>query len=174
MALRNTHQSYGAIAKSLHWLSALLILIMLPLGFLMNTPPVYSLHKSIGLTILAITIVRVTWKLTNPSPKHENLPKLLQSLAHLTHWALYLSIFVMTFSGWLMSTASGHIPSFFGMFELAMPGITLNRELAGIAASFHETCAWVVVALISAHLLAVIYHQWIRKDNLLLKMLPRH
>ncbi|MCD8499927.1 MAG: cytochrome b/b6 domain-containing protein [Gammaproteobacteria bacterium] len=139
-------------------MSPLLVLAMLPLGFLMNSPSAYITHKSIGLIILMVMIGRTFWRLTNPSPSHHDLPSIFRLAAYVTHLGLYITILTMAFSGWMMSTASGHPPRFLGKIELAMPHIPLNKTLAKLAHETHEIVVWGLISLISLHILAAIYH----------------
>src|SRR4051812_37121726 len=112
MALRNTTQSYGSIAKSLHWLIALLIIGMLIVGLWMIGLPlspakfkIYGLHKSFGITILSLAALRLLWKWINESPLlPDAMNKLEKFLAKAGHAGLYVLIFAMPLTGWCMSS----------------------------------------------------------------------
>src|SRR5271170_2477 len=128
---------YNGAAQALHWLTALLMFAVLPLGWVMVTvtrdnptrEALFTLHKSIGMTILALTIVRLVWRGANPVPafparlsRWETVP------AKLSHWLLYLILLVMPISGCVLSAASGHPVTFFGFFEF--PSLPQNKLLA--------------------------------------------
>jgi len=170
MVFKNTTK-YDCVAKSFHWSVALLVLGMLPLGFLMNNPSAYTTHKSIGLIILALMIGRTLWRLTHKPPTHPDLPAVFRRLAYLSHLTIYVAIFAMALSGWIMSTASGHAPHFLGLIELPMPGIPMNAALARFANQLHGILAWIIIGLVSLHILAAFYHHWIRRDQVLASML---
>lgn len=176
---RGLSQQYGLMAKSLHWISALLVLLMLPFGFVMedfakaHKDFYYNAHKSIGLIILALIIWRLFWRLTHKSPPYNpSVPMHIQILAKAGHIAIYLSLLVMPLSGWVMSTAGNHLPHFLGWFYFPMPGIPLNSMLASLAKEFHESFAWALITLIVLHILAVFIHQCIYRDNVLMRMMP--
>jgi len=169
--LKNTAKKYGFIARVFHWSIAVLVLTILPLGFLMNSPSAYTTHKSIGLIILMIMISRTFWRLINPPPSHDDLPTIFRFAAYITHIGLYVAIFTMALSGWIMSTASGHAPRFFGKIELPMPYIPMNKILAKLANETHEILVWGLISLISLHIFAAIYHRFIRCDNVLSTMM---
>lgn len=169
--LKNNEKKYGSVARAFHWSVAVLILGMLPLGFLMSSPSAYTTHKSIGLIILILMVARTFWRLINQPPSHHDLPIIFRLAAYTTHLGLYITIFVMALSGWIMSTASGHAPRFFGKIEIPMPYIPMNKMLAKIAHETHEILVWGLISLISLHLLAAIYHRFIRHDKVLSSML---
>ena len=179
MTLRNTRDTYGSVSKILHWLIGLSILAMLILGVVMGhiEKPlrfqVYTIHKDIGLTLLALVIIRIFWTLANPKPRlPKGSNKAEHAAAHLSHFVLYLLILGMPLSGWIMSCAAGHIPGYFGLFKVAFPGIVKNKPLAGLASNFHYYIAWSILAVVIVHVLAAIKHHWINRDNILVRMLP--
>lgn len=135
---------------------------------------IYGIHKSLGITILGLVILRVLWKQINITP---NLPVDSASWeikgARLTHFALYVLMFGMPISGWIMSSAGGHAISYFGLVEI--PEIVdKNKELGKLAWNAHGYLGYAAIAVISLHTLAAIYHHFIRKDNILTRMLPNY
>ncbi len=172
MKIKNTKNSYGSIAKILHWLIAISIIFMLFLGFFMSGRTLYTVHKSLGITILIIMILRVLWKLTNSIPKlPKNTPKWENIAVKLTHLSLYLLAFIMPFSGWLMSTASNNAPDFWWWFKWSLPGISTNHHLADFAHALHNILAWVIIGFVCLHILAALKHHFINKDDVLRRML---
>lgn len=167
------------MAKSLHWLVALLIFVTILLGYVMDDFAAQyhhfygNMHKSMGIVILALVIFRIFWALTHKAPRYDSaMPKHVQIVAKAAHVVIYIAILVMPLSGWIMSTASNHIPHFLGWFDFPMPGIPQSAALAGVAHDFHNAFAWVIIILVSLHIVTAFVHQWICKDNILNRMMP--
>ncbi|MCB1828335.1 MAG: cytochrome b [Coxiellaceae bacterium] len=179
MSLRNSPNSYGSITKFFHWGIALVVYCMIAVGYLQQTisneatqDTVYNYHMLCGLTILLLMVMRGSWRLSNPRvPLPSTVPGWQQFIARAIHFLLYLSLFLMPLSGWVMATASGYPPKLFGM-AMRMPGIHLNKALADQAESVHGFIAIVLLVLIGLHMLAAIKHHVIDKDNVLKRMLP--
>lgn len=180
MPVTNSDTAYGNISKFFHWLVALFVIFMLFLGFFMGSAKLpslqsllYGIHKSMGLTILGIMILRYIWRLLNPTPKFPaGTPVWQAKVAKWSHGLLYLLLFIMPLSGWLMSTAAGYAPNFWGLVKAPMPWVTHSKAVANIVGDIHHYCAWILVALICIHALGAIEHWLIRKDNVLQRMLP--
>ncbi len=180
MSLKNTESTYGSVSKVLHWMLFLLITGMLIIGALMGELPkplrmdVYTIHKSIGLCILALMIFRVIWMLINPKPiLPVTTPRWQVIGAHAVQGLLYLLLLVAPLSGWLMSTASNHVPKFFWGFAVPMPWVPLNKPLAELASSLHELFAWTILVLLLLHIGAALKHHYMNKDDVLRRMLRR-
>lgn len=172
MNIKNTVNFYGIVAKTLHWIVAISIIFMLFLGFFMSGRTLYTVHKSLGITILIIMILRVAWKITNIIPKlPKKTPKWQKVISKLTHLILYLLAFIMPFSGWLMSSASNHSPNFWWWFRWPLPSISANGRLANFAHDLHGILAWVIIGFICLHTLAALKHHFINKDDVLKRML---
>lgn len=177
--LQNTDQTYGLIARIFHWLVALLIITLLIVGFYMtslepteDTFKIYGMHKAFGLTAFVLILLRTLWRITNRYVQPPaDLPEILKIAAVSAHLLLYVLMLVMPTSGMLMSLFGGHPISYFGLFTI--DAFEKNAELATTFKNTHETTAWILVILISAHILAAIYHHFIRKDNVLLRMLKQ-
>jgi cytochrome b561 len=179
MELRNTDQTYGTVAKSFHWLVALLILGLLVVGMTMVRmkmgPDMFKLiglHKSTGLVVLGLATLRVLWRFTNRHvaslPNHQQWEKLLASLVH---WLLYAAMFVMPLSGWIMSSAKGFSVSFFGLFT--MPDLVKPDEnLAALMIKVHNVSAYTLIVIIGLHIAGALKHHLFDRDNTLLRMLP--
>ena len=179
MSAKNTINSFGYVAKSFHWVIALLIIAMLVLGYFLEDFPAsvgempYNTHKTIGIIILALVVLRLGWRWLNIQPSYSaTLPSAYKFFVRLAHYAIYLVIIAMPISGWVMSTAAGHVPHFLGWFYFPMPGISLNEQLAGQAFQVHNVLAIILIVLVSFHVLAALFHHFVLKDNVLKRMLP--
>ncbi|WP_423062334.1 cytochrome b [Candidiatus Paracoxiella cheracis] len=151
MACRNTHERYGSVTKFFHWLIFVLFLIQIIVGVSMSRigneiiqGRFYTFHKSVGLLILFVMILFIFWSLINPKPHWSiSMTKWERVAAKTVHFALYLLLFLMPISGWLLSTAAGHPPNFFWLVEIPMPGIGINKAVVTAAANIHLILAWV-------------------------------
>ncbi|MBW8822638.1 MAG: cytochrome b [Xanthomonadales bacterium] len=180
MPLKNTPGEWGGVSKTLHWLIVVLIIVMGYLGLTMVDLPIsphkiatYALHKSIGLTLLALVALRLLWRLHAGAPAEiAATPRWQRIAATLTHWALYALLLAMPISGWIVNSAAGFPLQWFGMFNL--PAIVgRNHGLHEQMAEVHEFLFWTLVSLATLHALAAIYHHFIQRDATLARMLPR-
>ena len=179
MQWRNTSENYGVVAKSFHWVIALLVIGLLCVGLYLDSldpsPLMFKVsfwHKSFGITVLALVILRVLWRFTNTHP--HSLPTHAQwekALAKITHGLLYLVLFVMPLSGWIMSSAKGFSVSVFNLFTL--PDLVGESEQIGsIARAVHGYAAYTLIALIGLHFAGAMKHHVIDRDSTLRRMLP--
>jgi cytochrome b561 len=179
MILRNTTRRWGAIAQLLHWLIVLFIVAQFTLATLFDGLPagakkltLLSRHKSIGITILVLALLRLAWRWNNPTP---TLPDTLKPyervLARLTHRLLYGLLFAVPLSGWLMSSARGFPVSWFGFFQLP-DLVPKNKALYQALLTTHEILAWTLGIVATVHLLAALKHHFVHKDDVLRRMLP--
>lgn len=174
-------QRWGPVSQLLHWLIVVLVTVLaivgLTMGELPKTPKyfwVYDLHKSTGLLVLALVLVRLGWRFYAGAPKPvPGTPPWQARLAGLTHLLLYLLILAMPLSGWLFDSASGLRPlRWYGSFDvpkLAAP----DPALADWAGEAHEWLFWVLLALVIVHSAAAVYHHVFQNDATLARMLPR-
>lgn len=171
----DTKADYGTISKTLHWVVSITIISLLAAGFIMinldKSPlkwQIYDMHKALGITILAIAVIRIIWRITHVKPPlPENYPKWQRIASAAVHGLLYLITIVMPLSGWVMSMAADHIPSWFGLFKLRLP-IAPSKPLAKIASNSHEIIAWVLIACLILHIGAAI-----KDKRVLNRMLPK-
>ncbi|MDH7453406.1 cytochrome b [Luteimonas composti] len=180
MTLRNTRERWGAVSQAFHWLIVLLILVLAIAGLVMDDLPrtpkyfwVYTAHKSLGITVLALMLARLGWRLYAGAPAPvAGTPGWQAAIASLTHWLLYAVALAMPLSGWLYDSASGLRPfRYFGQF--AVPKLVAPSEwLADAAREAHGLLFWVLVALVAAHAGAAFYHHLFQRDDTLLRMLP--
>ena len=175
--LKNTADSYGLVARILHWLMALLIIALIIVGLIMTDLPkgdlksqIYATHKAIGAIVLILLIIRLLWRITNPQPEIIANNPLQKRMARLVHWALYGLIALQALSGVIMSQAHGYGVSVFGWFNLPTL-VSKNEELAEIAEEIHES-GWIILAvLVLLHAGAALKHHFIDKDRTLIRML---
>lgn len=180
MSLKNTDR-WGAVSQLLHWTIAVLILGIGVVGLLMGELPrspkyfwVYTAHKSLGLTVLALVLARIGWRLYAGAPAPvAGTPRWQAKVASVTHGAIYLLILAMPLSGWLYDSASGLRPfRWFGLAEvpkLSPP----SKPLADAMHETHELLFWVLIALVIGHAGAALYHHFVQRDATLARMLPR-
>jgi cytochrome b561 len=180
MPLKNTPTEWGSLSKWLHWLVVVLILVMAWIGLRMGDMPngpdkiaTYAMHKSIGLTILALVVLRLLWRAYAGAPAPvAGTPRLQELVASLAHWALYALLLAMPLSGWLLNSAAGFPLQWFGLFNL--PALAArDPSLRTLAGDLHQWLFWTLVALATAHAVAAIYHHMFLRDATLARMLPR-
>lgn len=171
-------QRYTGAAMAIHWLMALIIIGLLAVGLWMVELPlaplkfeVYQWHKSFGLFVLILLIVRVGWRWTNPVPMMgENMPKWQVRVAEMTHFLLYFLMVAMPISGWVMSDAAGYSPRFFGLW---VPQIWVQDQTVVFwAKEVHEIMGKMLIGLIVVHGGAAVFHHLIQRDDILLRMVP--
>jgi len=175
--MKNTETSYGVIAKGFHWLLFLMLTFMIVAGnFLASMPKgpeklqAAGMHKSFGLVVLVLVLLRLVWRLINATPKDpEGTPAIQNLVAHAMHWALYVLMFAQPLAGILMSQAAGYPVSFFGMFELP---VLLDKDpsLAQFFRGAHGTVWILLVLAVIGHAGAALYHHFIMKDEVLKRM----
>ena len=187
MALRNTVYRYGAVTMTLHWATALLIVAMIVLGIVMvdvgsgtwlglSAFELYQLHKSVGFTVLAMTLGRLLWRFANPVPPlPDNLKWWERSLARVTHVLLYALLLILPVTGWLMVSTSIYrdaIPTvYFGWFEI--PHIApMSQAAEEWLKVIHETLAFTLIGVLVLHIAGALKHHLVLRDDVLRRMLP--
>jgi cytochrome b561 len=176
---RNTESRYGVVAQSLHWLIVILVAVQFMLGITAHDLPIslerlvlLTRHKAFGMTILMLMLLRLAWRLYSASPAlPAGMDRLQRRLAELSHVLLYILLLTMPVVGWLSSSASNLTVSWFGLFHfpnLVSPDPALAKSMKAL----HIALAWVLLALISVHAAAALWHQFVRKDGVLMRMLP--
>jgi cytochrome b561 len=179
MTLRNTASGYGPVAKLLHWTIVVLIIAQFVLATVADDLPngleklkLLATHKSIGMTVLMLALVRIGWRLANPAPAPPaTMPRWQVLAARTSHFALYALLLAQPVTGWIMSSARNFPVSYFGWFQwpdLVAPSDELHERFEDIHHLLGETL--LVVALV--HAAAALYHHFWVKDDVLRSMLP--
>lgn len=169
---------YTGPAIALHWLMVPLILAALAMGAYMvglHISPqklrLYSWHKWIGVSVFALAVIRIGWRLRHRPPPAPPLPPWQLGLARTTHALMYLSFLVIPLSGWIFSSAKG-IPTVY-LGWLTLPDLVGKDDLlAAVAKRIHLLTAYGLGALAVLHVAAALKHQFIDRDGLLRRMLP--
>jgi cytochrome b561 len=180
MTWKNTAERWGPVSQALHWLVVLLVLMLAVVGLSLDSLPktpkyfwVFTMHKSIGITVLALVLARIGWRLYAGAPVPvPGTPAWQARVAAITHFLLYALLLAMPLSGWLYDSASGLRP--FRWFGLALvPRLAAPDEaLADRALDAHEWLFWTLVVLVVVHTAAALYHHAFRNDATLSRMLP--
>ena len=180
-ALPSVRSTYSLTLRVLHWLTALCMFVVIPLAWYMTSLDRHdpmrgnwvNLHKSIGLTVLLLTLIRVVTRLSgNAPPLPASIPAFEQTLAHIGHGLLYVILFAMPVSGYINSYGGGHPVNWFWLFQV--PGVVpQDKALGHLGGRIHALLAWATYALIAGHVLAVIYHQLIQRVDILGRMTGR-
>lgn len=169
---------YTEIAQHLHWITPPLLLAQLAIAWVMlSLPPtnptdgqLFSLHKSLGITIWLLVALRLTWRLTHPAPKPgQHMPRWLHLAGVTNHWLMYLVLFITPISGYVMSAMGPHGVQFWG---LPLPGLPKIDAIAKAAKLGHYVDQWAIYALVLLHVAATVYHVASRRDGLLQRMIP--
>ena len=169
-------KAYSRTARYIHWLVAALIIGMIILGWYMmsieddpGSDSYFALHKSIGIAVLVLVLFRLIWRLSHqPKSLPLTVPNWQLMAAKMSHWLLYGAMIAMPIVGLTGALLSKDGVSFFG---IALPRVlTANHDLAEFFFSVHGVLAWVLVALISLHLLAAMKHLFIDKDGVFQRM----
>ena len=179
--LKNTAQQFGLISIGLHWLMVLLLTGLFAVGLYMTRldyyDPLYHRlpwwHKSIGLLIIMLLLVRVVWKLNNVHPAPLKTHQAWEvSLAQRIQYGFYGLILLIGISGYLISTAKGKGIEFFTLFEV--PAVTqgVAEETADLIGNAHLIMAWILASLVVLHAAAALKHHFMDKDNTLKRMFP--
>lgn len=178
MALRSTQTGFGPVTKGFHWVMAILIVLMFAIGWYMDLLPLgleklawISRHKSIGILILFLAIMRIVWRLSEQTPMPVSRNRWEIAVAKLAHLALYGVLIVMPLTGWLMSSAANFSVSVFGLFtlpDMVAPDPALFETLRTV----HWALSWGIVGLVGLHVAAALKHHVINRDVTLRRMLP--
>jgi cytochrome b561 len=168
---------YTLTAQALHWLTVLLILTTLPVAWVMMSLPtgpqqtwMLVLHRSLGVTIFAVVVVRLAWRSTHPAPPSPSgAPRVTELISEVTHWLLYALLLLMPITGYLQS-ADGRPVSYLGLFNL--PPLPKDKALGDVANVLHLLGQWGLYTLVGLHVGATVWHVAIRRDGLLSRMLP--
>lgn len=178
LPIKDSSSTFGLGSILLHWIVALTIIGMYPLGLYIDTLSYYdpeyqtipAWHKSIGMMLLVLLVLRMLWRTLNRTPDPLPQPKPLLWITKAVHWLLYLLPLITLASGYMISTADGRPISVFNWLDVpALPAIMENQE--DLAGEVHYWVATLMVSLAGLHALAALKHHYIEKDNTLIRMI---
>ena len=169
---------YGTAAKVFHWLVVALLIVQYPLGKFMPhihrgmTPgDAMTFHISFGITILALMVLRLFWRITHPVTPARSLPAWQQLISEAVHWLLYVLVFATTMTGWIFASERGWSISLFSTVPFPLLP-TEGSLLANAIGKWHGTMEWALLLVIGAHVAAAIAHTFIFHDQIMQRMLP--
>jgi cytochrome b561 len=169
---------YSGLQKALHWAMAALIVVMVAVGLTMTNladgpakDVLYELHKSTGLTVLALALVRVAVRSARGTPPLEPMPGWQRFAAHLSHYALYGLIVLVPLAGWTATSSCCPPVSLFWTVPLTLP-MPADEAFWKAVFRIHVALAFTLAAIASIHVAAALHHHFIRRDRTLLRMLP--
>jgi cytochrome b561 len=179
MANRRTTAGYTGTAKLLHWLILALLIGQFAIAWTMphmgrDTRPdtLIDLHFSIGVLILAVAIVRLSWRATHGEPRPlDGIPPWQLQTARVVHWLLYALLFVIPVLGWINASWRGFPVVMFG---LELPKLVATRASNwGWSGDVHGLLSnYLLLALVGLHVAAALFHYFVRRDRVLQRMLP--
>lgn len=186
MALANTHQSYGSLSKTLHWATALSIIALIPLGIIANGLPfdtseelarkalLFSIHKTLGVTVFFLALIRIGWMITQPKPAPLHPDRRLETFAaEMVHWVLYGALVLVPLSGWIHHAATTGFAPIWWPFGQNLPLVPKSEEVAHFFAGLHIVFERVLVLALVLHIAGALKHQIMDKDGTLARMLPQ-
>lgn len=182
--MRSEVKRYHAVAMSLHWLIAFGILANLLIGYFLEDLRgadrffYYQLHKSIGITVLLLSVLRLVWRLLNPPPAYPTTMKRWEVVvSHITHGLFYVLMIGVPLLGWLIVSASPkNIPTVL-FWTVPWPNLPFDwaedrKALSHLFGDLHSLFAYGTLGLLCLHVGAVLRHHWLMKDEILLRMTP--
>jgi cytochrome b561 len=170
---------YDTVSRLFHWLTVLLVLVMIPVGLVMAQEPpqpwqdrLYILHKGLGPFVLLVVLLRLGWRAFHPAPPlPATVPPLQRLAAAVVHALLYAVLIVMGVSGYVFVDA-GDYPTEVLRALGVPPFIPKNEPLSDAAQAVHVTCAFVLIALIAMHVSAAAFHGLVKRDGVVARMWP--
>lgn len=170
---------YHPLSQTLHWVIAGLIVLQFILanlaegaeesGSALRELALLANHKSVGITVLVLVVVRLAWRVKTPPPQLPTMPQWQITASHISHWLLYALILSLPVSGWLMSSASAYSVSWFNLLQLP-DFVAPNPDLKETFESAHELLAEVLLIVAAVHVLAALKHHLVDKDDVLRRM----
>jgi cytochrome b561/polyisoprenoid-binding protein YceI len=183
MPAANSATHYGSVARTLHWITALLILTAIPLGWFANQLPyatgdelaakaqLFSLHKTLGVAAFTVALIRILWALgqTRPEPVHPD--RIWETrLAEMVHWTLYLSLLIVPLSGWIGHAATDGFAPILWPLGQDLPLVPTSEQVAGVAHAMHWLFTKILVASLLLHIAGALKHAFIDRDGTLARM----
>ncbi|MEJ8814170.1 cytochrome b [Variovorax ureilyticus] len=170
---------WSAVARFLHWTIAVLILAQFVVGWMAvswrlspTKLDLFVWHKSTGMLVLALVVVRLAWRATHRAPAlPSSMPHWERIAAHLTHGLLYVAMIAIPLTGWVVSSAAG-VP-FSIYWRIPLPSIAkTDQHLAEVVADVHGALGIALIVLLVMHVAAALRHHYIKHDDVLVRMLP--
>jgi len=183
MPAANTAETYGLVSKTFHWSTALLVLTLIPLGIIANGLPydtaeqlaqkawLFSLHKTLGVTVFFVALARIGWALSQPKPGSLNPHRKLEHwMAELVHYLLYGSLVLVPLSGWVHHAATTGFAPIWWPLGQNLPFVPKSESLAAVTAGLHIVFERVLAASIILHVAGALKHHFVDKDATLRRM----
>lgn len=185
MQIHNTPSRYGSVAKAFHWIIAFLILIEYPLGEIANGWPMasasdldtkftlFSAHKTLGLLIFLLALLRILWALFEPRPRPLHPDRPIETwLAHVVHWLLYFCLVLVPLTGWAEHAATSGLAPIWWPFGQGLPFIPKSEFAQAIFAGMHGALTSLLLITVGLHVAGALKHWLIDRDLTLARMLP--
>ncbi|WOI55025.1 cytochrome b/b6 domain-containing protein [Palleronia sp. LCG004] len=183
MQLRNSGNAYGTVSKTFHWLTALLILTAIPLGLIGEDLPqdtsaevarkalVFSIHKTIGVTIFFVALLRILWALTEAKPDPVHADRRAETfLAEAVHWSLYAALVVVPLSGWIGHAAAEGFAPIYWPFGQSLPLVPKSTAVEHLAFTTHWVFTKVLIGALILHVAGAVKHALLDRDGTVSRM----
>jgi len=169
--------AYTPVARALHWITAALVLSTIPVGVVMANLDggplqdfLYNVHETIGTVLMPIIVLRIIWRLTHrPLPLPPEIPAIQRRSAEAVHWLLYVLLIVQPLVGWIGISAYGAPIKVFWTFVLP-PIWHKDSAFSDQVLAVHSLIGFVIIALLCAHIAGALFHHFVRRDRVLLRM----
>ena len=171
-------QRYTGVARLLHWTMAALVLMSIPVGFILLSLPqgrvqdtLFDLHRSVGVLLFVLVVIRLAWRLAHPPPPlPDDLPAWQRIASGTVHRLLYAILLIQPIIGWWGTSAFGAPISVFWLFELP-PLVSKDEEAARQILGWHDIVGITLAVTIAIHIGAALFHHFVRRDEVLGRML---
>ncbi|MBN8727552.1 MAG: cytochrome b [Xanthomonadales bacterium] len=180
MSLRSSAGRWGSVAQSFHWIIVALILVQAAIGlYMVGLPkrpsiiPIYNFHKSLGLTILLLAVLRLAWRAVDRRPDMPAGMSQAQALgARIGHVLLYGLLFAVPLSGWLFDSASNLRPLYWWGWLKLPHLVEADKAFAQTAQTLHVAIFWALAVVAAGHAAIALVHHFVNRDDVLRRMLP--
>ncbi len=183
MSLSNTATRYGSVTKTFHWLTALLMIALIPSGLIANdmawdTPEaleskawLFSIHKTLGVTLFAVAVLRILWALVQPKPASLHPERRGEHfLAETVHWLLYGSLVLVPLTGWVHHAATEGFAPILPPIGQNLPFVPKSEAVAAVSGSLHVIFVWALIVSLGLHIAGALKHHFVDRDVTLRRM----